>query len=121
MTHPALKTALCDLTGVEKPEHLQGASFLSVLENPASPHRDFAYSSYPHGRGEGKTGVVGHSMRTDRYRYTEWWEKGTDRSVASILTDIEADPGETSAVDGENELVERLSSALRKKVLAVRK
>jgi arylsulfatase A-like enzyme len=116
-----LYPTLCDLSGLDKPEHLQGKSLLPVLENPAASHRDFAYSSYPHGRGKGQTGVVGHSIRTARHRYTEWWEKGTDKTVASTLTDVEADPGETTVVQGEAELRARLSKALRTRVLGARK
>lgn len=116
-----LYPTLCELCGLDAPDHLQGRSLLPVLEDPESTHRPFAYSSYPHGRGREQPGVVGHSIRTARYRYTEWWEKGTDRVAAAVLTDIEADPGEVTAVAGEEDLKRRLSAELRERVLAVRK
>lgn len=115
-----LYPTLCDLTGLPKPAHLQGESFLPVLVDPASTHREFAYSSYPHGRGQGQQGVVGHSLRTGRHRYTEWWERGTDRVVDAVLTDLVKDPGETTAVTGQKELEARLAEKLRRKVLGVR-
>jgi len=65
--------------------------------------------------------VIGHSIRTAQYRYTEWWEKGTDRVVDTVLTDIEADPGETTAVKGEDDLKAKLSAMLKQRVLAARK
>jgi len=116
-----LYPTLCDLCSLDKPAHLQGESLVGVLENPKSSHRDFAYSSYPHGRGQGKKGVTGHSIRTPDFCYTEWWEKGSDKVVDSVLTNISKDPGETTAVEGEEELTKRLSRQLRKRVLSVRK
>lgn len=112
---------LCDLTGMEKPAHLQGSSFAPLLSDPERAHREFAYSSYPHGRQqEGR--VTGHSLRTERFRYTEWWENGTDKVVDRALTDLDKDPGETtSALTEEAELAAKLSKALRDRVLSVRK
>ncbi len=116
-----LYPTLCELCQLDRPEHLQGKSLVPVLKNPVASHRDTAYSSYPHGRGKGKTPVVGHSIRTSRYRYTEWWDKKTDKPVASVLSDIMADGGETTAVTGKSELKSRLSGQLRQRVLSVRR
>ena len=65
--------------------------------------------------------VVGHSIRTSRYRYTEWWDKKTDKPKPSVLSDIMADGGETTAVTGKSELKSRLSGQLRQRVLSVRR
>lgn len=116
-----LYPTLCELCGFDTPKHVQGRSLVPVLKNPAAAHRDFAYSSYPHGRGNGQKWVIGHSIRTARHRYTEWWEQGTDTPVASILSDIEADPGETTVITGEMELRKSLSARLKERVLTVRK
>ncbi len=111
-----LYPTLCDLAGLEKPGHLQGRSFAATLADPAAEHRTSAYSSYAHG------GRVGHSLRTERFRYTEWWDKGDDRVVDKALTDLAADPGETtSALAGHPEEAERLSTELRRRVLAARR
>ena len=116
-----LYPTLCDLTGLEKPAHLQGRSFLPTLDDPKTAHREFAYSSYRHGRNK-DTPVTGHSLRTAQYRYTEWWERSTDKVVAKALTDLAADPGESSSAlpDKKND-AERLSNVLRTRVLEVRK
>ena len=71
---------------------MQGKSLAPVLNNPAAKHRDYAYSSYPHYNPEIKKPVVGHSIRNDSIRYTEWWEKGSDKVVARV-----ADIGRMSA------------------------
>ena len=110
-----LYPTLCDLTGLKKPTHLQGDSFLNSVTDPEIKHRDFAYSSYAH------SGKVGHSIRTPQYRYTEWWKKGTDERIDRVMTDIKADPGETtSALKGNKELADSLSEELKKRVLEVR-
>jgi len=116
-----LYPTLCELCQLDRPKHLQGKSLVPILKNPAASHRDSAYSSYPHGRGKGQMPVVGHSIRTSRYRYTEWWDKKTDKPMASVLSDIMADGGETTAVTGKSELKSRLSGQLRQRVLSVRR
>lgn len=116
-----LYPTLCDLAGLKKPAHLQGRSFLPTLQDPKVAHREFAYSSYSH-RYLGRNRVTGHSMRTDRYRYTEWWEQGSDKVVDRALTDLSKDPGETtSALPGAQEKANLLSKSLRSRVLSVRK
>lgn len=116
-----LYPTLCDLCGLATPAHVQGRSLRSVLEEPSTPHREFAYSSYPHNRGGAGGAVVGHSIRTQNHRYTEWWAKRDDQVVASVLTDLKADPGEVTAVKGAAELRQQLSRQLQAIVLEMRK
>lgn len=82
-----LYPTLCDLAGLEKPSHLAGQSFAPL--DPWSPARDAAYSEYS------RSGATGRSIRTERYRYTEWRDNKTGKVVASELYDHEVDPGET--------------------------
>lgn len=114
-----LYPTLCDLTGLNKPEHLQGQSLAPVLQDPSKQVRKAAYSSYPHGR-MGASGVTGHSIRTSKYRYTEWWEKESDKVVDWVLTDLQADPGETTSITDKPEIRSRLSSLLRSRVVDAR-
>jgi iduronate 2-sulfatase len=113
--------AVDDLCCLDRPDHLQGKSLVPVLKNPHSSHREVAYSSYPHGRGTGSKGVVGHSIRTPLYRYTEWWERGADKVVDAVLSHVEQDPGETTAISDAPEIIQALSDRLRVKVLGARK
>lgn len=113
-----LYPTLCELCTLDPPEHLQGRSLAAVLNEPTVQHRSTAYSSYPHGNK--KRALVGHSIRTPQYRYTEWWDKKTDAVVDSALTDIVADPGETTSVE-DDRLKSELSAQLRIRVLAARK
>ena len=52
-----LYPTLCNLTGIETPDHCQGRSFHGLLDNPESGHRYAAYSSYPAWKS------LGHSIR----------------------------------------------------------
>ncbi|MEM6471815.1 MAG: sulfatase [Planctomycetota bacterium] len=116
-----LYPTLCDLCGLHQPPHLQGRSFATVLGNPDSKHRDFAYSSYPHSDWESKRRVIGHSIRSERVRYTEWWDAKNDEVIARVATDIEADPGETTnLLPDQKELGRELSKQLKRRVLAAR-
>jgi len=75
---------LCELTGLPLPNHLQGKSFAPLLNNPETPWKDVALSQFPRQRGE----VMGYSMRTDRYRFTEWKKtENPDEIVAVELYD----------------------------------
>jgi len=116
-----LYPTLCELCGLELPKHLQGKSLVPVLEDQSAKHRDYAYSSYPHNASNARKRVIGHSIRNRSYRYTEWWEKDTDKVVARVATNINADPGETTNLLPEHEALAKLLSAdLKKCVLAAR-
>ena len=69
-------------------------------------------------RGENDR-IMGYSIRTDRFRYTEWqeaWKSPTPKVVARELYDHEADPRETVNVvdDPANvETVKKLAAQLK--------
>jgi choline-sulfatase len=83
--------ALCELAGLPLPAGLEGRSFAPLLADPARPWKQAAFSQYPRGK------VMGYSMRTDRYRYTEWREKD-GKVAARELYDHQADPQENANV-----------------------
>jgi uncharacterized sulfatase len=57
---------LADLTGLTPPENLDGVSLTPLLKKPNKKWDRPAYSQI--NRGD----VPGHSVRTDKWRYTEW-------------------------------------------------
>lgn len=75
---------LADLAGLPAPADLQGASLRPLLENPAAAWNRAAYTQVQRG------GFPGHSVRTERWRYTQWdfGNKGVE------LYDHENDPHE---------------------------
>ncbi|HBE71696.1 MAG TPA: iduronate-2-sulfatase, partial [Planctomycetaceae bacterium] len=109
---------LCELAGVEAPTHLQGRSFAGVLTSPDVEHRICAYSSYPHTYQ--KRRVVGHSIRTQQHRFTQWWDAKTDEVVDEIATDLIADPGETRPAELAPKKLGEYRKLLRSRVLDAR-
>lgn len=65
---------LADLTGLTPPAELQGISLSPLIRTPAAKWSHPAYTQVQ--RGD----VPGHSVRTERWRYTEWdfEKKGTE-------------------------------------------
>jgi len=105
--------SLCDICGVPIPPNLEGVSFKPLLENPDRPWKKAAFSQYPRAvKGVGQ--AMGYSMRTDRYRYTEWRVPGSD-FLAVELYDHEKDPQENVNVAKRPEnaaLVKQLAAQL---------
>ncbi|MFO7975004.1 MAG: sulfatase [Candidatus Hydrogenedentota bacterium] len=88
---------LCDLCGVTPPAGLEGISLCPVLDNPERPWKKAALSQYPrnipnHGSG------MGHTLRTERYRYTEWRPRNDPEVCIRELYDYQEDPLETRNV-----------------------
>ncbi len=100
---------LCDLP---LPKHLEGTSFAPLLENPDQLWKKAAFSQYLR---TGKPPHTGRSLRTDRWRYTEWHDlKGKPTGVE--LYDELNDPQETVNLAGDPthaETVKHLAAQLQ--------
>ncbi len=87
---------LVELCGLSTPNGLQGASLVPVLESPNASVKQAAYTQHPRpAYFKGAPEAMGRSVRTDRYRYTEWRDFETGALLASELYDHRADPMET--------------------------
>jgi arylsulfatase A-like enzyme len=75
---------LLDLCGLPLPEFLEGVSLAPLLKNPQAPWDRPAYTVQTRGWS------LGRSIRTERWRYTEWDTAGNSRA----LFDHDADPHE---------------------------
>jgi len=91
---------LCELAGIDLPEHLEGTSMVPLLNHPDRPWKKAAFSQYPRGKDRDK---MGYTMRTDRYRYTEWQDIQTGNVEARELYDHLNDPEENTNVVGNPE------------------
>jgi hypothetical protein len=82
-----------------------------LLNNPKLPWKKAAFSQYPRGK------VMGYSMRTKSFRYTEWQNRETGEVMASELYDHRKDPKENENVSARPEYeqdVQRLSRMLER-------
>ncbi len=86
--------SLAELCGLTIPPELEGTSFVPLINNPDLPWKKAAFSQYGRGRSSSYNATkdpMGYTMRTDRYRYTEWI--APDKKVVGVeLYDQQADP-----------------------------
>jgi len=81
---------LCEMAGLPMPSHLEGESFAPLLRNPELAGKSAAYSQYP------RRDLMGYSVKTDGYRYTEWREESGHGAVVGVeLYDHDRDLDET--------------------------
>jgi arylsulfatase A-like enzyme len=71
-----LYPTLADLCNLPAPDHLKGKSLVPILQNPKATVKPAAFTvSHARGRIPGlprRQRFLGHTIRTERYRYTEW-------------------------------------------------
>jgi len=123
VSHIDLFPTLMDLAGIKAPDGLQGQSLVPIIRDPTAQGRGWSLSQVVRGGGFKRFGAsasigddgkrfFGYSLRTDRWRYTEWDEgkQGTE------LYDHDNDPSELVNLSGKPEhsaLVNRLQCQLR--------
>jgi arylsulfatase A-like enzyme len=90
---------LVDLANIAEPLQptgfeSQGTSLRPLLEDPHQPWKKGAFSQYQrniNGSGVARPGNgMGYTVRTDRYRYTEWWrtQSTIDANGDSLTRDV---------------------------------
>jgi iduronate 2-sulfatase len=88
-----LYPTLAGLCGLAKPTHLNGLNLMPVLNNPKAKVRQAAFTvTRIRGKipGVKKNNQLGHTIRTERYRYTVWG----DGKHGVELYDYKSDPDE---------------------------
>ncbi len=101
---------ICDLSGLEIPDVLQGESLVPILKDQKHVVKEYSISQYPRGK---KT--MGYSLRTNRYRLI-WWVNMDYRNMPENteefevdfveLYDYKVDPDETVSKAGMEEYKE---------------
>ena len=103
--------AAAELCGLPAPEYLSGVSLAPVLNDPSARPRTSAFTQH----------ASGYSIRTERYRYTEWGEDGKD---GAELYDHRADSREIVNLakrPQHADTVGRLSKRLRQRIVEARR
>ncbi len=97
---------LCELAGLELPEHLQGNSFRELLYNPEASSDGVAVAQW----------FAGITTIRENYFYTEW-VNDHDTSYARMLYDHAVDPGENYNISEDpvhSPLIVQLSEEMRR-------
>jgi arylsulfatase A-like enzyme len=127
---------LCELAGLPLPAHLEGTSFVPLLNEPQKQWKPAAFSQYlrparavykvvplaipnPPGYDEyPREDTMGYTMRTDRHRFTIWHPvKDPSHLLAVELYDHRTDPAENVNLAGRPEnagLVKELTAQLHR-------
>jgi arylsulfatase A-like enzyme len=117
---------LVEMANLPVSDYLQGTSMVPLLSNPDMEWKSAAFSQFLLGRYSRTTNIegeqMGYAIRTDRYRYVEWynWIKEAEVKgdfLKSELYDHTIDPMENinRAEDPEyNDIVKMLSLQLEK-------
>jgi iduronate 2-sulfatase len=109
-----LYPTLVELCGLPKAPGLEGVSQMPVLMNPNTKIRSFAGTQHPRPHIGGVDGppdwikVMGYSIRTERWRYTEWRDWKTAEVRARELYDHANDPFETINIAGRPDAATRI-------------
>lgn len=85
-----LYPTLVELAGLPRPAWLEGRSLALLLADPAAKWDHAAFTTTIH------EGVIGRSLRTHRWRYTEWGD-----GIAAELYDQSADSGNFHNLAGD--------------------
>ncbi len=103
-----LYPTICELTGVSAPPHLEGDSFVSVLEDPRAATDGVAFHDYVRHRSI----HTGRAVRTAKFRCVIWYDR-EGKVEFEELYDLEEDPNETVNIAAENQdRVKKLRSLL---------
>ena len=107
-----LYPTLTEMCSVKSPDNLQGQSLLPMLQDPDSKGRGWALSQVTRRLpAPNRTNVLGYTLRTERWRYTEWDEGRQGRE----LYDHSNDPLELTNLIEKDEVqgaVEELSQLM---------
>jgi len=105
-----LYPTLADLAGIDPPRFTSGISLKDGLIDPGKAPRTAALTQYENG----------YSIRTHRYRYTEWGEQGSD---GKELYDHQSDTAEMHNLaehQDQRQTISRLAELLQRRVQGAR-
>lgn len=94
--------SLCDLAGLAQPDHLEGRSFVPLMEQPDREWKSAAIGRYRNG----------DTIRTDQYRFTAYTTP-KNKVQSRMLYDHQTDPQEDTNVVNRKEYQDDADKLLR--------
>jgi uncharacterized sulfatase len=91
---------LAGLAGLTPPPTVQGRTLQPLLQDPSGMGREVVFSTMMAPKG-----IIGHSVRTDRFRYIEWDEGRAGQQ----LYDYQSDPDELDNLASRPKQAERIA------------
>ena len=114
-----LYPTLSELTGVsdDLPQNLEGVSLVPLFKDPEGSVKSYAVTQHqqPFYGSSANWKAWGYSLRSNRWRFTEWRDTSSGHVVAQELYDHRNDPLETRNVAADSQyddVVKQLSAAL---------
>ena len=105
---------LVELNGLQKPNHLDGKSIVTLLKNPEIQRERVVFSIWPINRNEYKKTIIGYAAKTARFNYVEWIKIGSGEMVGRELFDHHKDPNETLNLIDNIEYAETINFLAKK-------
>ena len=108
-----LYPTLAELAGLRRPDTLQGRSLVPLLENPNAAWDHPAFTQVR--RGPAASAYMGYSVRTEKWRYTEWdggkrgRELYSEADDAAESTNLADDPKHAEVVAAMQKLLRRVA------------
>lgn len=101
---------LLDCCGLPPRADLEGLSLAPLLQQPELPWKTAAFSQFPRPwTYNGEPEVMGYSMRTERYRYTEWQDFRTGDMLERELYDHAEGYAEIDNIAGDPSYAQTLN------------
>lgn len=82
---------LCDLAGLPTPDGLAGQSFALQMDRPDAPGKPYAFSQflrYGFWLNADNKEAMGYTVRSNDWRYVEWFYSDSEACIAKELYDI---------------------------------
>lgn len=115
-----LYPTLANLTGMEGdlPDNLEGDDLSPILDDPTFIVKEAAFTQHQHPfYGSARNWrALGYSVRTTRWRFTEWRDISTGSTIADELYDHQEDPLETTNLADDSQRADVIATL--KKALA---
>lgn len=92
--HVDVFPTICELLGTPIPDYAEGTSFVPLLSEPDRPWKKAVFNQAR------KTGEMGYSIRTQKYRYSRWVREDGDVAQEELY-DYQADPLETTSIHAD--------------------